>query len=415
MPKKGNAVRLGVLAFVTLGALLLFYDTLSGKRVLVGVLSQLVRALMPVLIGAFLAYLLSPVIDFFERKLFSKWNAAAQSAGRPVSGKARAASLVITWLVIFFLLYLLLSVMIPELYKSVTQLVDNFNNYYTKISGWIQQLMERHPNLGDWAKQRLDVYYQDLETIITEKVLPQTKTVLTAVSGGIVSALLFLKDLLVGIIVSVYFLATKETCVAHARKVTCSLFSGEQVKWILRGTRKTDAIFSGFVRGKLLDSLIIGILCFIGCSILAIPYTPLVSVIVGVTNVIPFFGPFLGAIPSLFLILLASPLKALYFAIFVLALQQLDGNFIGPKILGGSTGLSSLWVIIAILVGGSFFGVAGMFFGVPVCACLYNLAAFLVERRLHAKNLPTDTANYMSREVPEEPAPPRPEETGKNE
>ena len=173
-------------------------------------------------------------------------------------------------------------------------------------------------------------------------------------------------------------------------------FPGDRVYWIFRGANKADHIFSGFVRGKLLDSLIIGILCFIGCSILNMPYTPLVSVFVGVTNVIPFFGPFLGAIPSFFLILLVDPIQSLYFLLFVLALQQLDGNVIGPKILGESTGLSSLWVIIAILVGGSFFGVAGMFFGVPVCACLYSLVAFLVNRRLAEKDLPVETERYTA-------------------
>ena len=165
---------------------------------------------------------------------------------------------------------------------------------------------------------------------------------------------------------------------------------------VLRGTKRADVIFSGFVRGKLLDSIIIGILCFVGCSILKFPYTPLVSVFVGVTNIIPFFGPFLGAIPSTFLILLVSPRQALYFVMFVLALQQLDGNVIGPKILGNTTGLSSLWVIIAILVGGGFFGIAGMFFGVPVCACLNSLVNFFVEARLRKKGLSPDSREYAA-------------------
>ena len=191
-------------------------------------------------------------------------------------------------------------------------------------------------------------------------------------------------------------------------------FSRDQVYWIFRGAARADSIFSGFVRGKLLDSLIIGVLCFIGCSVLKMPYTPLVSVFVGVTNVIPFFGPFLGAIPSLFLILLVNPLKALYFLLFVLALQQLDGNVIGPKILGDSTGLSSLWVIIAILVGGSFFGVAGMFFGVPVCACLYSLVAFLVDRRLAEKELPVETEHYTAPLPEQETEPEKPEKTSEN-
>ena len=158
-------------------------------------------------------------------------------------------------------------------------------------------------------------------------------------------------------------------------------------------------IFSGFVRGKLLDSLIIGILCFIGCSVLKMPYTPLISVVVGVTNVIPFFGPFLGAIPSIFLILLVDPLKAVYFAIFVLALQQLDGNVIGPKILGDSTGISSFWVIVSILVGGGFFGVLGMFLGVPVFAAIQTLAKYLVDRRLTQHGMPVEEQEYVRRDL----------------
>ena len=235
-----------------------------------------------------------------------------------------------------------------------------------------------------------------------------------AVSGGVLSTLVFLKNLLVGMIVSVYFMATKERCAAHARKLAYSLFSEEAVYWVFRGSAKVDRIFSGFVRGKLLDSLIIGVLCFIGCSLLDMPYTPLVSVFVGVTNVIPFFGPFLGAIPSFFLILLVNPIQSLYFLLFVLALQQLDGNVIGPKILGESTGLSSLWVIIAILVGGSFFGVAGMFFGVPVCACLYSLVAFLVDRRLAEKDLPVETEHYTAPLPEQETEPEKPEKTSEN-
>ena len=218
--------------------------------------------------------------------------------------------------------------------------------------------LETNPDLAQQIVEKLGDYFQDFGKWLSG-LLPQLQTVMTTVSGGVWSAVNFVMDLLVGIIASVYLLATKERCAAYGRKLVYSLFPREQVGLVLRGTKRADTIFSGFVRGKLLDSIIIGILCFVCCSILKFPYTPLVSVFVGVTNVIPFFGPFLGAIPSTFLILLVSPRQALYFVIFVLALQQLDGNVIGPKILGNTTGLSSLLVIIAILVGGGFFGVAG--------------------------------------------------------
>ncbi len=394
MKHKSGYVRLGLTVFCTVSAILLFYDTLFGQRVLQALNGQLLAALSPVLIGALMAYLLVPVVDFFERRLFPRAAERARQAGRYNARGARAVSILLTWLVIAVLAYLLASVLLPELYRSVMQLLGNVELYYQTISGWVQHLLEANPELEHFVTEQMNAYFNDMTSWLTGTVLPQAQSLMSAVSGGIMSAFNFVLDLLVGIIVSVFLLATKEQCAAYGCKLVYGLFSQENVRWVLRGVRKVDSIFSGFVRGKLLDSLIIGILCFVGCTLLRFPYAPLVSVIVGVTNVIPFFGPFLGAIPSIFLILLASPIQAVYFGLFVLALQQLDGNVIGPLILGDKTGLSSLWVIIAILVGGSFFGVPGMFFGVPVCACIHTAINFFVETRLRRKDLPPDTSAY---------------------
>ena len=403
MKRRNGYIMLGLTVFLTVSAILLLYDTLFGRRVLPAVWTRFVTAIQPIVYGAFMAYLLAPMVDFFERGLTSPAPVRARAGKRRVHAAVRAVSILLTWAVICVLIYLLASVLLPELYRSIVQLISNVENYYNTINGWVAELLESNPQVENWVAAQMQDYYQDITDWLKNSALPQAQTVMAAAAGGVVSFLSFMKNLLVGIIVSVYLLATKELCAAHARKVVYSLFSRENVRWVLRGARKVDSIFSGFVRGKLLDSLIIGILCFIGCSILDFPYTPLVSVIVGVTNIIPFFGPFLGAIPSAFLILLASPMKVLYFVIFVLVLQQLDGNIIGPKILGGRTGLSSLWVIIAILVGGSFFGVPGMFFGVPVCACLYSAAGFFVEVRLRGRGLPVDTGAY-GEEPPPSPA-----------
>ena len=365
MKNKDGALHWGLAIFLTVAAILLFYDTLFGRRVLPNFGSQLLRALQPVLIGGVLAYLLAPVIDFIEGGLFSGWLEAARKLGRLISRGARAVSLVLTWAIIGLLCYLLGHVLLPQLYQSVVQLFASVESYYNTISGWVEHLLESNPTVEAWVADQMDTFYATAASWLKNEVLTRTQMLMVAVSGGVVSTVNFLKNLLVGAIVSVYFMATKERCVAHARKITYSLFSKEKVYWIFRGANKVDHIFSGFVRGKLLDSLIIGILCFIGCSILNMPYTPLVSVIVGVTNIIPFFGPFLGAIPSFFLILLVNPIQSLYFLLFVLALQQLDGNVIGPKILGDSTGLSSL-------------------------------VSFLVDRRLAEKDLPVETEHYTA-------------------
>lgn len=394
MKRKDGHVLLGLTVFFTVSAILLLYDTFFGRRVLQSFSRQFLTALAPVLYGAFMAYLLAPMVNYFEELFLPKGKKLEK--GKRTSGGLRALSILLTWAIIVVLLYLLASVLLPELYKSIAQLLSNVETYYHTISGWVAHLLETYPPLEHWVSQQLDLSYNSLMNWITKEVLPQASTLMSIVSGSVFGLVGFVSDLLVGIIVSVYFLATKETCAAHARKVVCGLFPREHVYWVLRGAAKVDSIFAGFVRGKLLDSLIIGAMCFVGCSILKFPYTPLVSVIVGVTNVIPFFGPFLGAIPSTFLILLVSPMKALYFVLFVLLLQQLDGNIIGPKILGDKTGLSSLWVIIAILAGGSFFGLAGMFFGVPVCACLYSAADFLVRVLLKKKDLPLATEAYAA-------------------
>ncbi|MBR3570879.1 MAG: AI-2E family transporter [Oscillibacter sp.] len=397
--------KIGLAVFGTVAAILLFFDTFFGSKLIPQVWSQFFSAFMPIIYGAFLAYMLAPLINFFERWLFFDSLRKARKEGKLSSTSARICSIAIAWAIMSTLVYLLMSVLLPELYRSFTQLASNMETYYNTINGWIRMLFERFPETEVWVSERMADIYTQIETYVND-MLSQLQSIMAAAGRGMVNVMTFLKNLLIGVIVSIYFLGTKEQCAASARRILYGLFQRPTVRWILRAARRVDGIFSGFVRGKLLDSLIIGVLCFIGCSLLNFPYVSIISVVIGVTNIIPFFGPFLGAIPSVFLILLVSPMQALYFTVFVLALQQLDGNIIGPKILGDQTGLSSLWVIIAILVGGSFFGVAGMFFGVPVCACLRYAGEFLVRKRLEDRNLPTDLMAYAK--VSREPRPVKP-------
>ncbi len=411
MKRKNPYLHMGIAAFFTICAALLFYDTLFGSRVLLHIWQQFLFAVEPILYGAFIAYLLAPVVNFFERTLFSPIAAKNRSG---ISTLIRAGSLALTWLIVALVVYLFLSILLPELYDSVLQLVGSLESYYYTIVGWTESLLETFPEVEQLVSGQMNDFYTEMVQWLRKDALPQMQVMMAAAAGGIMSVVNFLNNILVGMIVSIYLLSTKEGCAALGRKMVYCVCSQENVRWVMRGIRRADGIFSGFVRGKLLDSLIIGVLCFIGCSVLKFPYTPLISVFIGVTNVIPFFGPFLGAIPSAFLILLVSPLKALYFLIFVLVLQQLDGNVIGPMILGDKTGLSSLWVIIAILVGGSFFGIPGMFFGVPVCACLYCLFNFLLDVRLRQKNLPTALDAYKGREPDEKGRrPEHPDSSGK--
>ena len=393
-------------AFVTVCAILVFYDTFYQSGALGDFLGTAADILAPVLYGLALAYLLAPVVNWFERLMvpgFNKLRARTQKA--PVTGHPfwlRALSILLTWSAVLLMLYLLMSVLVPQLVDSVKSLVANAEGYYNTVYGWGNALMEDNPRLAQWLQQQLDNYRESADSFI-DGLMPKLEELISSVTGGIWSgvwgAVNFALDLLIGIIISVYLLGTKEKSHACACKAVYGLLRPDRADALLKGGRRMDAIFSGFVRGKLLDSLIIGILCFIGCSVLKMPYTPLISVVVGVTNVIPFFGPFLGAIPSIFLILLVDPLKAVYFAVFVLALQQLDGNVIGPKILGDSTGISSFWVIVAILVGGGFFGVLGMFLGVPVFAAIQTLAKYLVDRRLKQRGMSVEAQEYVRRDL----------------
>jgi len=379
-----NYFRWGLTAFLTVCALMVFYDTVFRNGVLLRLLRTLDIALRPVIYGAAMAYLLAPTVNFFDRAVIAL---AGKKCNRML---VRAISILLTWAVVFFLFYLFFSFLIPQLYQSVVTLIANMQGYYNTVYDWGMQLLDRNPRIAAVVSDGINEYWDEVRRWFTNTFLPQAQQTITMLTSGVLSVLIFFKNLFIGVMVSIYLLALKEKFAAGGKRLLYGWVSERGYRHTLRALRKADAIFSGFVRGKLLDSLIIGILCFIGATILKLPYAPLVSVVVGVTNIIPFFGPFLGAIPSGFLILLVSPLKCLYFAVFILVLQQLDGNVIGPKILGGSTDLPSFWVIVAILIGGGFFGVAGMFLGVPVFACFYAAVGYFTRKRLAGKGVTSD-------------------------
>ena len=395
MKRENHYFQWGLTAVGVVCALMLIYDVVFRESMLLQYAGKLLVILAPVLYGFAMAYLLAPLVNWFERFLF---RCEDRRGGKPRRGRKwiRGGAILLTWLVVLLFLYALLRVLLPELYRSVLQLAANAKDYYYTIADWVQRLLENNPEFAEKASEVFNEYYQDALAWVNDKLVPQLQVALEAITGGVVGIVVFLKNLLIGVIVSVYLLATKENFAATGCKLSYALLSEPRAALLIRGVKATDKIFSGFVRGKLLDSLIIGVLCFIGSSILKFPYAPLISVVVGVTNVIPFFGPFLGAIPSAFLILLDSPIKCLYFVMFILALQQFDGNILGPKILGDSTGLSSFGVIVAILVGGGLWGVLGMFLGVPLFACaLAGIRAYSAYR-LREKGMPTETSSYVT-------------------
>ena len=390
MKKDNHYFAWGLTAVCVVCAIMLIYDVVFRDSIVMAYAGKLASILAPILYGCAMAYLLAPVVNWFERAIF-------RHGGQRAPGKwLRGASILLAWLAVFALFYALLSVLLPELVKSVKQLADNAKDYYETIEAWVLRLLESNPDLARRAQELFNQYYQDALTWLNRNVVPQLQVAVQAVTGGVVGVLVFFKNLFIGIMVSLYLLGAKESFSAAGCKLCYTVLSEDRASWFIRGVKATDRIFSGFVRGKLLDSLIIGILCFFFSTLFKFPYAPLVSVVVGVTNIIPFFGPFLGAIPSAFLILLDSPIKCLYFIIFILALQQFDGNILGPRILGNSTGISGFWVIVAILVGGGLWGVAGMFLGVPIFACVYAGVRSYAAYRLKKKGLPVPAASYAT-------------------
>ena len=376
--KRTQYFKWGLTAFLTVCAVLVFYDTFYQAGTLQQFVSKLASILAPVLYGFAIAYLLTPIMSWLERAIAALWKKLFKKELKQPSGALRLVSILLTEAVVIFLLYLLMSVLVPQVLDSVTTLINNAESYYRKVYRWANDLLENDSGIGVWLAGLITERYTDGMAFLTDKVLPWAQKAIVPLTSGIWSgirgAVGFAFDLIVGIIVSIYLMGMKEKSLARCCKAVYAALPEENADAVMRGTRRVNAIFSGFVRGKLLDSLIIGILCFICCSILKMPYTPLVSVVVGVTNVIPFFGPFLGAVPSAF-----------------------DGNILGPKILGDATGISSFWVIVAILVGGGFAGVLGMFIGVPVFACIQELLKFLMDRRLRKRNMPTEAYAYVGR------------------
>ena len=229
-------------------------------------------------------------------------------------------------------------------------------------------------------------------------LLPKSNTYLTSITTGLINVFKVLLNIIVGLIVSVYLLFSKETFIGQFKKLNYALFKPKKANIVIQTARKSNEIFGGFISGKILDSMIIGIICYIVLLIMKMPYPVLVSVIVGVTNIIPFFGPFIGAVPSFIIIVLANPIQGLYFLIFVVILQQVDGNIIGPNILGDSTGLSPFWVIFAIMVGGGLFGFAGMLLGVPTFAVIYYIMQEILRYFLRKRDLPQDSSQYIELE-----------------
>ena len=331
-------------------------------------ISKLTGILMPFIYGAVIAYLLKPVCncveDFLRRLLPEKMGTVANML-------AVTVSLLFGILVV----YALIMMIVPQLITSVTTLYYTARNNLNDFVDWAshQEIIASNQKLLDFIETSYDNLQDMLDNIVRTKLVPSMQSLLSGAALGVMSFVTFLKNIIIGVIVSVYLLASRKKFGQQCKMILYSLIKPRWADIILEEILYADKMFGGFINGKILDSAIIGVLCYIACLIFKFPSALLVSVIIGVTNVLPFFGPFIGAIPATLLILIQNPIKALWFVLFVLVLQQVDGNIIGPKILGNTTGLSSFWVLFAILLFGGLWGFVGMIIGVPLFAVIYDV------------------------------------------
>ena len=388
-------VQLGVTAFLVIAASILFYYGIFHMKSLVTGIKTFFSIMAPIIYGAAIAYLLTPIVNFLERKIifpiFEKRNKALQKKGRKA---VRWICVILSVFFMFLIIYALVMMILPQLIRSIMNIIYSFPHYVNVVENWLNSVVEKGWKLNPDMISQINQYSSRLQEYLTNTILPQMQSMMKNISASFLDLLVFLKNFLIGAIVSLYILADKEGFVAKAKMATYAVLPAKWATFLVHSMRFTHKTFGGFISGKILDSAIIGVLCYVGTSIIGTPYAILVSVIVGVTNVIPFFGPYLGAIPCILLILLVDPIQSLYFLIFILVLQQFDGNILGPKILGESTGLSSFMVIVAIMVGGGLFGVPGMIVGVPVFAVLNAAVWKLIGRSLDEKDMSADAEFY---------------------
>ncbi|WP_099468117.1 AI-2E family transporter [Konateibacter massiliensis] len=388
----------GVTAFSVIAISILFFFGVFHIGEMKGFFGKWITILMPVIYGLVIAYLLSPVVNYLEKHVFNplfyeKWKKEKTKKSKK---RIRALTIFITLSMAILALVGLFSLLIPQLFISISSLITSFPQNYENFSTLLQQVFTDNPEWETNVLASLDTISDYMEKFLNTQILPRINQFVMQLSSGVMSFIGVLKNLFIGAIVSIYVMSSKELFAAQTKKLVYAVLKPYRANILIKNLRLTNDMFSGFISGTLLDSFIVGILCFIGTSLMGTPYAVLVSVIVGVANVIPFFGPYLGAIPSGLLILLVDPIKCIYFIIFIMLLQTLDGNILAPKILGQSTGLSSFWVIVAILLGGGLFGILGMFIGVPVFAVVYTLIKAFINRTLIAHDLPFRTGDYFN-------------------
>lgn len=387
------------------------FDSVVAKLSVIGAVST------PIVIGIFCAYLLNPLMTKIETGALKKLSVSADKKQR---SRARGIALTLTMLMVLVVLGLIVIMVIPQLIENMIAIFNNMDSYINTIKEWLNDIFDDNPQLVEFLGNPLD----DFNNFIAG-IWKQYSNELMSIAGNVATTVWAvidtMKNVLIGLILSIYLLARKEMFIGQTKKLIFAFLKVDRAQRFLGVCREASKKFLGSIVGKIIEAFIVALICFIGCTILRLPYSLLISAIMFVFNLIPFVGPFIGAIPCTLLLLLSEqPIQALWFVIFIVILQTVDGNIIAPWILGDSTGLPAVWILISILIGGGLFGMLGMFLGVPVCAVVYMLFKDFIENRLRKRQLPQKTSeyagdvgyitpDYVCTDIPEEEPQPVPE------
>lgn len=396
--KKGHSwnhyFKIGVTVFLTVAACIIFFFILFRWDSISTIIGKIIKSAEPIIIGLALAYLLMPVKDFIEKPVL-KFLISKKIKEEKAKKWARGISITGAIIFLFIIIAILIAMMVPALVTSVVGLFDTMPGYIESFVVWIQEIGLGDSTFATFVGNTMTTVTSEVENWAKTELLPLAQQYVAQITSGVFSIIKTILNFIIGIIVVVYVMSIQETLVGQCKKIIYAIFPPKTGNIIVDTVRKSNKIFGGFVIGKIIDSAIIGVIAYIGCLLMGTPSAFLVAFIVGVTNVIPFFGPFIGAIPSILLVLIQSPIHGLYLAIFILILQQVDGNIIGPKILGEQTGLSSFWVLTSILIAGGLFGFFGMLLGVPVFAVIYYIMQQIITHRMKKQNLSANTEEYV--------------------
>ncbi len=385
------SIGLTALGVITLS--ILFYFIMLRFNDIIKIIGQIFIIIKPLLYGIVIAFLLTQTYNFFDKN-FQKLLSKKDDDEIKIKKYSKAISIILSILIMLVLLFCILYLLIPKLITSVLGIIEVLPESIDKLEVWLDNILEINPGIEKMILSAINDSSKSVLSWISDGILPRMENIFSSVTTGLNEMYVFLKDFIIGIVFSIYLLANKNRFVSQVKKVMYNILGIKRGNSLLQASRYSYRVFNGFIKGKLLTSVIIGVACYISMLIFNMPYALLISLIVAITNIIPFFGPIIGWIPSVIILALINPIQALYFTIIIIILQQIEGNVLEPKIVGNSVGISGFWVLFAITIFGGFFGFLGMIIGVPIFAIIYHFASYYLRKNLIKKGYPANTDDY---------------------